>query len=230
MKRQGKTIPRSSTEECCIFPGALGKYVKTKSIPLVIQQQIIPKISKDEIDLYNNVYVDYMKSKRRFNFLDETIQAQILKLEVHYDRNDAPLSKMKYRYSEVKEDVNSLLNKMRNHRGSFNNIPLNFNQADFAPIERRGGSSLIPFRFSFGSNLSNVGGATSEKALRRSDLLKDFGNLNKESTIFKNSNLDFAQMLDFFHMSGSNSAVAGNRVSLGSLIHPLPSFTEQPHF
>lgn len=38
----------------------------------------------------------------------------------------------------------------------------------------------------------------SEKASRRSDLLKDFENLNRESALFKNSNLDFAQMLDFF--------------------------------
>jgi hypothetical protein len=58
-------------------------------------------------------------------------------------------------------------------------------------IDRRGRSSLVPFRLSFGSTISG-GGALSEKAQRRSDLLKDFGTLNRESNVFKNSNLDFA--------------------------------------
>ena len=60
-------------------------------------------------------------------------------------------------------------------------------------------------------------GATSEKAQRRSDLLKDFGTLNKESTLFKNSNLDFGAVLDFFN--ASNSGIGGlARASLGSNI------------
>jgi len=63
---------------------------------------------------------------------------------------------------------------MHNNRGSMKNITLNFNQPEFAPIERKGRSSLIPFRFSIGSNLSQKE-AVSEKASRRSDLLKDFG-------------------------------------------------------
>ena len=76
-----------------------------------------------------------------------------------------------------------------------NILPMSFNQPEFVPIERKGRSSLIPFRLSIGSAKNNP---MSEKASRRSDLLKDFDNLNKESTLFKNSNLDFAQMLDFF--------------------------------
>jgi hypothetical protein len=77
-----------------------------------------------------------------------------------------------------------------------NILPLSFNQPEFTPIERKGRSSLIPFRLSIGSNMSN--NALSDQNQRRSDLFKDFGNLNKESTLFKNSNLDFAHMLDFF--------------------------------
>jgi len=100
------------------------------------------------------------------------------------------LSKQKYRLSEVKEDASSLFTKMHNNRGSMKNITLNFNQPEFAPIDRKGRSSLIPFRFSIGSNLSH-NEAISEKASRRSDLLKDFGSLNKESMLFKNSALDF---------------------------------------
>lgn len=75
-----------------------------------------------------------------------------------------------------------------------NIIPMKFNQPEFEPIERKGRSSLVPFRLSIGS----VNNPMSEKASRRSNLLKDFDNLNKESTLFKNSNLNFAQMLDFF--------------------------------
>ena len=92
---------------------------------------------------------------------------------------------------------------MHNNRGSMKNITLNFNQPDFTPIERKGRSSLIPFRFSIGSNLSQ-NEANSEKASRRSDLLKDFGQLNKESRLFKNSALDFGQMLDFFQVGSQN--------------------------
>jgi hypothetical protein len=92
---------------------------------------------------------------------------------------------------------------MHNNRGSMKNISLNFNQPEFAPIERKGRSSLIPFRFSIGSNLSQ-NEAISEKASRRSDLLKDFGQLNKESMLFKNSALDFGQMLDFFQVGSQN--------------------------
>ena len=75
-----------------------------------------------------------------------------------------------------------------------NIIPMKFNQPEFEPIERKGRSSLVPFRLSIGS----VNNPMSEKASRRSNLLKDFDNLNKESTLFKNSNLNFAQMLDLF--------------------------------
>lgn len=88
---------------------------------------------------------------------------------------------------------------------------MKFNQPEFEPIERKGRSSLVPFRLSIGSVNNN---AMSEKASRRSDLLKDFDNLNKESTLFKNSNLNFAQMLDFFQ---GVSPSCGDRVSLGNL-------------
>ena len=64
-----------------------------------------------------------------------------------------------------------------------------FHQPEFVPIQRHGRSSLIPFRLSIGSAKNN---ALSEKASMRSDLLNDFKSLNKESMLFKNSNLDFA--------------------------------------
>ena len=106
-----------------------------------------------------------------------------------------------------------------------NIIQMKFDQPDFLPIERKGRSSLVPFRLSIGS-ANNI--PMSEKASRRSDLLKDFDNLNKESTLFKNSNLDFAQMLDFFQ---GVSPSCGERVSLGNLqMKPkddLPSFNDQ---
>lgn len=150
MKRQGRPVSRASPDDVCIFPNALGKYVKNKLIPLVIQQQIITQVSKEECDLYNNTYFDYMKSKRKLGALDERIDMQTIKID--YNRNDTPLSKQKYRFQEVKEDVNSILTRHR-HRGSMNNI-IHQNNPDFAPIERKGRSSLIPFRISMGSNLS----------------------------------------------------------------------------
>lgn len=86
---------------------------------------------------------------------------------------------------------------------------------EFGPIERKGRSSLVPFRLSMGSNISsNI--ATSEKAQRRSDLLKDFGTLNKESTLFKNSNLDFGAVLDFFNAPCSANGAGLARASMGS--------------
>lgn len=105
-----------------------------------------------------------MKSKRKLGSLDERIEMHTAHLDIQYDHNDTPISKLKYRLSEVKEDVNILLNRNK-HRGSMNNIPIGAisGQPEFAPIERKGRSSLIPFRFSMGSNLSH-GGAASEKA------------------------------------------------------------------
>ena len=166
-------------------------------MPISIQQLIASKVTLEDIDLYNNVYQDYMKSKRRLDNLKEKIELHITQIDLLYDRTDAPLSKQKYRLSEVKEDVSSILHRQRNNnRGSMGNlIPMSFNQPEFVPIERKGRSSLIPFRLSIGSVNNNP---MSEKASRRSDLLKDFENLNRESALFKNSNLDFAQMLDFF--------------------------------
>jgi hypothetical protein len=73
--------------------------------------------------------------------------------------------------------------------GNILQINKNFNQPEFVPIQRNGRSSLVPFRLSIGSTKNN---ALSEKASMRSDLINDFKNLNKESTLFKNSNLDFA--------------------------------------
>ena len=159
---------------------------------------MILKFTMDDIDLFNNVYSDYMKNKRRLGNLDDRIALHTNNLNIQYDRNDVPLSKLKYRVSEVREDYNALMNRHRHHRGSMNNIPVNFGNApEFAPIQRNGRSSLIPFKMSMGSNVS-LNGPGSEKAQRRSDLLKDFGSLNRESNMFKNSNLDFGQMLDFF--------------------------------
>jgi len=62
----------------------------------------------------------------------------------------------------------------------------------FEPIEKKGRHSLVPFRLSFTNN------ATESQSSKKSDLYKDFNTLNRESAIFKNSNLDFANMLDFF--------------------------------
>jgi hypothetical protein len=83
----------------------------------------------EDIDLYNNVYQDYMKSKRRLDNLKEKIELHITQIDLLYDRNDAPLSKQKYRLSEVKEDINSILHRQRNNnRGSMGNlIPMSFN-------------------------------------------------------------------------------------------------------
>ncbi len=135
---------------------------------------MVTRVSNDEIDLYNCVYTDYMKSRRRLGNLDDRIKAYTETLDIQYDKNDSAMSKQKYRLSEVREDAHSLLNKHKTHRGSMLNIPLNLNQPEFTPIERKGRSSLVPFRLSIGSNLSQ-NGATSEKAARRSDLMKDFG-------------------------------------------------------
>lgn len=74
---------------------------------------------KEECDLYNNTYFDYMKSKRKLGALDERIDMQTINID--YNRNDTPLTKQKYRFQEVKEDVNSILTRHR-HRGSMNNI------------------------------------------------------------------------------------------------------------
>lgn len=95
-----------------------------------------------------------MKSRRRFGSLDDRVDLHTTMLEIEYDHNDTPISKLKYRFSEVKEDVNVLLNRTR-HRGSMNCTPLSQDgQFEFTQIERKGRSSLVPFRLSSGSNLS----------------------------------------------------------------------------
>jgi hypothetical protein len=48
-----------------------------------------------------------------------------------------------------------------------NIIPMKLYQPEFEPIERKGRSSLVPFRLSIGSANNNP---LSEKASRRSDL------------------------------------------------------------
>ena len=50
-----------------------------------------------------------MKSKRRLDNLNEKIELHVNQIDVLYDRNDSPLSKQKYRLSEVKEDINGIL-------------------------------------------------------------------------------------------------------------------------
>ena len=58
-----------------MFPHALGKYVKSKNFPLLIQQMVVTRVSNEEVDLYNRVYIDYMKNKRLLGSLDDRIQA-----------------------------------------------------------------------------------------------------------------------------------------------------------
>ena len=72
-KKQGRSIPKAFPDDKSLFPQALGNYVKSKQIPLAIQQTIIGKLSDEEMALYNNVYSDYMRNKRRLNTLDERI-------------------------------------------------------------------------------------------------------------------------------------------------------------
>jgi hypothetical protein len=74
LKRQGKSIARANPDDPTPFPSALGKYVKSKNIPLAIQEEIFSQISEDEQDLYNCVYLDYLKSKRKLGGLDERIE------------------------------------------------------------------------------------------------------------------------------------------------------------
>lgn len=222
-KRQKISVPKATPDEESLFPLHLGKYVKQKNIPLVIQEAIRGKIREDEIELYNNVYIDYMRNRRRLGVLDERVETHTQQLHISYDRNDVPLSKLKYRLAEVKEDFTVLANRHK-QRASLNNLPIyGTDKPDFGPIERKGRSSLVPFRLSFGSNLS---GSMSEKAQKRSGLMNEFDTLNRESNLFKNSNLDFAQVLDFFQ--GGNST-RGSALE-GFSQNKVPDFPQLPSF
>lgn len=75
MKRSGKIIPKANPDEPSLFPGALGKYIKSKNIPTIIQQAISGKISDEDVNLYNSVYIDYMRSKRKLQTIDEKVDA-----------------------------------------------------------------------------------------------------------------------------------------------------------
>ena len=81
------------------------------------------------------------------------------------DKNDSPLSKLRYRFSEVRDDVNFLLRQK--HRASLSNISLKPKDNDLTQrqYERKGRSSLVPIRLSF--NSFNV------EPSRTSDLFKD---------------------------------------------------------
>lgn len=124
-------------------------------------------MTEEDVVLYNKTYVDYMKNKKRLGYIDERVEAITAHNNIHYDMNDVPLSKAKYRSAEVKEDFNALIGSRQRFRGSLNNIPLakfgGEGEALVGAIDRRGRSSLVPFRLSFGSNISG-GGALSEKA------------------------------------------------------------------
>ena len=48
LKRQGKSVTRASPEDPTPFQGALGKYVKSKNIPYVVQQEIYSQITEEE--------------------------------------------------------------------------------------------------------------------------------------------------------------------------------------
>jgi hypothetical protein len=50
-----------------------------------------------------------MKNKKRLGHVDERVEAFTAHHSIHYDMNDIPLSKAKYRSAEVKEDFNSLI-------------------------------------------------------------------------------------------------------------------------
>ena len=52
--------------------------------------------------------------------IDDRFDKYAQSLRILYDQNDCPLSKQKYRYSEIREDLNDAL-KYR-HRASLNNV------------------------------------------------------------------------------------------------------------
>lgn len=95
LQREGVQIPPYSKrdDENCMFKGAVGKYIKGKQIPLIVQQQLLGVISKDEQSTFNHIYIDYVKSKRVFASLDERFLKQAQSQKLLYDHNDCPLSK-----------------------------------------------------------------------------------------------------------------------------------------
>jgi hypothetical protein len=48
LKRSGKSVARANPDDPSPFQSALGKYVKSKNIPLLIQQEIYSQISEEE--------------------------------------------------------------------------------------------------------------------------------------------------------------------------------------
>jgi hypothetical protein len=50
-----------------------------------------------------------MKNKKRLEHINERVEALTGHHNIHYDKNDVPISKLKYRSAEIKEDFNVLV-------------------------------------------------------------------------------------------------------------------------
>ncbi|CDW75481.1 UNKNOWN [Stylonychia lemnae] len=215
LKKRGANIPAYSKkdDESCYFKGAVEKYIKGKQIPLIVQQQLVNIISKDEQSTFNLIFFEYMKSKKVFSAIDEKVIKYAKHHRVRYDQNDCSLSKKKYRFSEIQEDVGKLL--ISRHRTSLGNVNLqNINQ-DFVHNQRNGRSSLVPFRMTFNSIVDN------SEAQRRSELFKDLNQLDKSSNVFQGCNINYGKMLGFFQ-----GGLEMQKNSLNQQHDQLPSFNK----
>ena len=68
------------------------------------------------------------------------------------------------------------------------------NPPDFGQYERKGRSSLVPFRMSFNSINENP----MDQQQRKSDLFNDLNKLDRNSAVFQGCNINFEKMLPFF--------------------------------
>ena len=91
--------------------------------------------------MFNGVFMDYLKSKRRFLSTDDRYMQHLNTLRLHYDYNDCPLSKQKYLFTEIREDLN--LHMRQRSRASLKNV---VKTNLFEPLVQKAKMSLVPFK------------------------------------------------------------------------------------
>ena len=73
MKSQGIQVPAYSKkdDDNCLFKAAVGKYIKGKQMPIIIQQQLQKILTKDDQISFNQIFLAYVKGKKILTSIDE---------------------------------------------------------------------------------------------------------------------------------------------------------------
>ena len=64
LQNEGECSPFAPEEESSYFKSAFGKYIKDKKVPQAIKKILAKNLSKDDVSMFNHVYIDYVKAKK----------------------------------------------------------------------------------------------------------------------------------------------------------------------